>query len=89
MTVIEEVDARKTRLGPEDTLKLAKAASEIWVAKGKSVVHLDLRKSPPDDATLLAALLGPSGMLRAPVLRRGKKLLVGFDSAMYQEQFAK
>ena len=32
---------------------------------------------------LLALLLGPTGNLRAPTLRKGRTLLVGFDEASY------
>ena len=49
----------------------------------KRVVHFDLKKDTPDKATLLGALLGPTGNLRAPTLRRGRTLLVGFDEAAY------
>jgi hypothetical protein len=46
-------------------------------------VHLDLRKEKPDRAALLGLLLGPTGNLRAPTLRKGRTLLVGFDEAAY------
>jgi hypothetical protein len=36
---------------------------------------------------LLAALLGPTGNLRAPTIRRGMMLLVGFDEEMYRRVF--
>ena len=55
------------------------------VAKGKKVVTFDLRKDLPDDETLLAHLLGPTGNLRAPTLRRGKTLYVGFSEDAYRE----
>jgi len=38
-----------------------------------------MKKSPPSRQELLAALLGPSGNLRAPTMRAGKMLLVGFE----------
>jgi hypothetical protein len=48
------------------------------------VVHLDLRKGKPDRATLEGLLLGRSGTLRAPTLRRGRTLIVGFDEDTYR-----
>jgi hypothetical protein len=33
---------------------------------------------------LLGLLLGPSGNLRAPTLRKGRTLLVGFDEPTYK-----
>jgi hypothetical protein len=56
---------------------------EIYASKGKRVVHFDLRKEKPDRSALLGLLLGPTGNLRAPTLRKGRTLLVGFDEAAY------
>jgi len=77
------VDARKTTLKENETLALVKDVDEIYASKGKQVVHLDLKKEKPDKASLLGLLLGPTGNLRAPTLRKGRTLLVGFDEAAY------
>ena len=79
----EQVDARKTTLKEKDALKLVEGIQQIYAAKGKQVVHLDLRKDKPDRAALKKVLLGPTGNLRAPTLRKGKTLIVGFDEATY------
>jgi hypothetical protein len=55
----------------------------VYATKGKKVIHLDLRRDKPDRATLEGVLIGPTGNLRAPTLRRGRTLLVGFDEATY------
>lgn len=47
------------------------------------MVRLDLKKEKPDQATLAGLLLGPTGNLRAPTLRTGRTLIVGFDEATY------
>ena len=83
MAVTEQVDAKKQRFGPDEALSLARRASDLYVAKGKKVVHVDMKRAPPPDAELLELLLGPSGTLRAPALRAGTTLLVGFDPATY------
>lgn len=54
------------------------------MAKGKKVVTFDMKRERPDDETLLAHLLGPTGNLRAPTLRRGATLLVGFNDEAYR-----
>ncbi len=79
------VDAKKERLGAKEALKLAAEVAEIYASKGKKVQHLALAKDKPSRDTLLGLLLGPSGNLRAPTVRKGKKLLVGFDPAAYTE----
>jgi arsenate reductase-like glutaredoxin family protein len=77
--VIVQADAKKVRFDREGALRLAREATEIWVAKGKKVVHLDLQRDAPSDDALAELILGPTGTLRAPALRRGTKLLIGFD----------
>lgn len=80
----EVVDAGKDRKGRAEALQLAKTADKIVVAKGAKVVTFDMKRSPPDDDTLLAHLLGPTGNLRAPTIRKGKTLLVGFNDEAYK-----
>ncbi len=60
---------------------------DLYVAKGKKVVHLNLKKDKPDEETLCKLLLGPTGNLRAPTLRKGKTLIVGFDEETYRKVF--
>lgn len=49
------------------------------------MVHLDLKQESPDAATLTKLMLGPTGNLRAPTVRRGKTLVVGFNSDVYEK----
>jgi len=62
--------------------------TDLFVAKGKKTLHVDLANARPEDAELLALLLGRSGKLRAPVLRTGSRLIVGFNSEILAEQLA-
>ena len=78
-------DAGKARKGAAEALALARSAARVVVAKGKKVVAFDMKKDAPDDAALLAHLLGPSGNLRAPSVRKGKTLLVGFSDELYHQ----
>lgn len=59
----------------------------LYAAKGQKVVHIDLRKAPPSNAELTKLMIGPSGNLRAPTLRVGTTLVVGFNDAMYDTVF--
>lgn len=79
------VDASKERKGRDEALRLARAADKVIVARGKKVVTFDMMHDPPDDDTLAGYLLGPTGNLKAPTLRLGTTLLVGFGEAAYQE----
>jgi arsenate reductase-like glutaredoxin family protein len=81
------VDARKSILKEKEALNLIREVDEIYVSKGKQVVHVDLKQETPDKASLAALLLGPTGNLRAPTLRKGRTLIVGFDEATYAKLF--
>jgi len=82
------VDARKTRLGLKDALEMLKGADLLVAARGKKVERVDLRAGKPDKATVERLMLGPTGHLRAPTLRVGRTLLVGFDEQAYREALA-
>jgi arsenate reductase-like glutaredoxin family protein len=77
-------DAGRSRRGKAEALALARSVDQIIAAKGKKTVTIDMKRQKPDDETLLAHLLGPAGNLRAPAIRKGKTLLVGFDPGVYQ-----
>lgn len=81
------MDATKDRRGREEALKLARSVERVIVARGKKIVVFDMTNDPPDDDTLAAHLLGPSGNLKAPTLRMGDTLLVGFGEEAYRQMF--
>jgi arsenate reductase-like glutaredoxin family protein len=72
-------------LSGDRALEVLEGMDEVYVSKGKNVVHIDLKSARPSRAELLALLLGPTGNLRAPTLRVGKTLLVGFDEETYSK----
>ena len=82
---LELVDARKQLLRLKDALALVADADELYAAKGKRVERIDLRAGRPDRTTLKRLMIGPTGRLRAPTLRIGRTLLVGFDEATYRK----
>ena len=79
------MDARKQTIKGDQALSVLAGVDELYAAKGKRVVHVDLRKGKPDRAALLGLLLGPTGNLRAPTLRKERTLLVGFDEPTYSQ----
>ena len=79
------VDARKERIGKGDLKKVLKGVTKITIAKGKKITSFDLGKEDVKQADLAAAMLGPTGNLRAPTLKRGKKMMVGFHADEYEE----
>jgi hypothetical protein len=81
--VTTRVDARKAPIKGEQALALLDGIDNLYVIRGKKVVHVDLRTKRPGRAELLGLLLGPTGNLRAPTARKGRTLVVGFDEATY------
>ena len=78
-------EARKASLAEEEAWQVLAAAREIIVAKGKKRLVFDPRRDSRE--TILKETLGRSGTLRAPTLRIGDRLLVGFNDELYA-QFA-
>ena len=85
MTVAETVNATKVRYDEADALALLDGIDTLIATKGKKVETFDLKTARPDDATLLARLMGPTGNLRAPTVRVGRTLVVGFNEEVYAQ----
>ena len=79
-----QTDAKKATIKGDAALGVLKDVDELYVAKGKRVVHVNLTRERPPRAELLGLLLGPTGNLRAPTLRKGRTLIVGFDETTYK-----
>lgn len=61
-------------------------ADEVVAVKGKKCVTFRPQAADCDREALAAAVIGPSGNLRAPALRCGRRWVVGFDPALYAER---
>lgn len=66
---------------------MAHQAHRLVAAKGKKITTIDLRTAPPADDVLAALLLGPTGNLRAPTMRVGQTILVGYNDQAFTEIF--
>lgn len=78
-------DARKERFDEDAAWQLVQQAAKVFVAKGKKVTELTPAQDGREEC--LAKVMGPSGNLRAPTLKIGESLIVGFNTDLYQEQF--
>ncbi len=72
------------KLARKEAADLAKQASKVIVAKGKKVARFAGGKAGKE---VIEAMLGPTGNLRAPTIRKGKTLLVGFNEEVFAEVF--
>ena len=85
LEVTDLTDANKVKKGRAEALALARGARTVVVARGKKAVTFDMKGDAPDDDTLAAHLLGPTGNLRAPTARVGRTLVVGFNADVYAQ----
>ena len=77
----EDFIARTSKLSEEVTRPFGNAR-KIYVAKGQKLEEFAGGKATKE---LVAKFLGATGNLRAPTLRVGKNLLVGFNETIYEK----
>jgi hypothetical protein len=82
------VNAGKEKFGPKDLVHVFGDATKVIVAKGKKVITFDLKATDTSDPDFRKAVIGPSGNLRAPTIRTGKTMLVGFSEDAFGDRFA-
>jgi arsenate reductase-like glutaredoxin family protein len=66
---------------------MGREAHRLIAAKGKKVTTIDLRTAPPADEVLAGLMLGPTGNLRAPIMRVGQTILVGYNDQAFVDMF--
>ncbi|HEX4955012.1 MAG TPA: hypothetical protein VF017_16610 [Thermoanaerobaculia bacterium] len=71
-TITTERSSKKQPLTDDDARALLASVDTVRIARGKKLEEL-----PASEATL-DHLRGPTGGYRAPILRQGRTLLVGF-----------
>ena len=87
-TEIEEtVEARKVQITDDKAWELLKIAQEIVVGRGKK--SQSFKPSTENKAEILSNCLGRTGNLRAPTLKIGKIIIVGFNEDMYDNYLDK
>jgi arsenate reductase-like glutaredoxin family protein len=85
LEVRERVDARRTRIGPSALSKVVDGAKTVLVSNGRSVARYDLKGSGRASSEMYARMVGPTGNLRAPTLKRGGLVVVGYHADSMQE----
>ena len=81
----KEVVSASKKLGRSDAAAIAKAAGKVIVAKGKKLDEFKPAGKASKD--IVDAMLGPTGNLRAPCLKVGKTVVVGFNEEAYEGVF--
>ena len=86
MEVLDTVPASR-KLGINDAMALVGQADRLVVAKGKRLTELDLNTEMPTNDVVAKHMLGPTGNLRAPTLRVGRTLVVGYNEQALADTF--
>lgn len=82
------VDARKTKLPKRETVLMLRTTQRLVSIKGKRVSDWNLKKDPPIEKDLFGSIMSSTGNLRAPAMRIGKTLVVGFHEETWAELLA-
>jgi hypothetical protein len=85
IAIAETVNASK-KLGRADALGMARQAKRLIAAKGKKVTAVDVTANSPSDDELAALMLGPTGNMRAPTMRVGQTVLVGYHDQVFADE---
>ncbi|RUM35978.1 MAG: hypothetical protein DSY50_03435 [Desulfobulbus sp.] len=83
IAITEAVEARKQKIEGDAAWKILAGADELIVGRGKKFTSFDPKKD--DKEAILKVCLGRTGNLRAPTLKMGKRVVVGFNDDMYAE----
>tara|TARA_Y100001934_G_C12279905_1_gene739355 strand:+ start:635 stop:907 length:273 start_codon:yes stop_codon:yes gene_type:complete len=73
------------KLQATDARDMLGTANRLVAMKGKKVNEFDVKSDVSDEA--VTAMLGPTGNLRAPTIRVGKTLFVGFNQEVFEAEF--
>ena len=79
--VAEQVSASK-KLGAAEARELIVAVKTISISKGRKLDHFEGGRATDE---IVTKMLGTTGNLRAPTIKAGDQLLVGFNEETYRE----
>ena len=82
---IKDKTPASKKLQASDAKSLLEGASKLVAMKGKKVNEFSVVKSVSEEA--IAATLGPTGNMRAPTMKIGKTILVGFNEEVFNDHF--
>jgi hypothetical protein len=82
---IKETVPASRKLQAADSKELLNSASKLITLKGKKINEFKGGKDATEAA--VASMLGPTGNMRAPTIKIGKTLIVGFNEDVFIEKF--
>ena len=83
---MQETVSSSKKLRLDDARAMVRQAQRLVAAKGKKVTAVDLAAGTPPDEELAKLMLGPTGNLRAPTIRIGQTILVGYNDQVFSDE---
>lgn len=80
------IAARKAKYGLKEATDLARQARWVYTGRGRKFEKTDMAQEK-NARVVGEKMLGPTGNLRAPVVRVGKTLVVGWCEPAWEEVF--
>lgn len=80
LTPVETVNCKKEPIDAGELRNRLNEVSRVIVTRGKKILELDPKS---DTEEILSTAIGRSGNLRAPSMRQGKLLIVGYNDEVY------
>ncbi len=81
VTIAETSDAGKEKIADNDAWNLLQNADELIIGRGKKFTVFNPEND--DREVILKQALGRTGNLRAPALKIGSRLIIGYSDEMY------
>ena len=81
ISIHTEVNAKNHSFAGEEAWQVVAGAEKIYVASGKNVVEFDPASAGRED--VLSKITGRTGNLRAPTLKRGNVIYIGYNASLY------
>lgn len=78
-------DARVTRFDRNAVVDMLREIDRVVATRGPAIRDVSLTDPQNSGDEVTKLLIGPSGNLRAPTLRIGRTLIVGFSQPLYEQ----
>lgn len=75
------MNAKTQTYSGEEAWEVVAGADKVYVASGKNIIEFD--PATAEKEQMLKLITGRTGNLRAPTLKRGNNLYIGYNVDMY------
>ena len=82
-TLAVEVNAKKKTIKGDAGWDLVKDADKIFITSGKKILEFSPNKD--NQEAIMKKMMGRTGNLRAPTIRKGNVFFIGFNEELYTQ----